>query len=139
MCMYVDSLYHKCLRVSGLCIALILAFQTGLFFSETTTVSLKTHTYIANVIGITAGVSPTEVNMLTAELTKKQRELEQREMALTEREIDAQVRDSGGSVEMSNYILSAILSLLLLLIVTNYALDFVRARKRNLEEYEALA
>jgi len=137
--MYADSLYHKYLRVSGLSVAFVLAFQAGLFSPETTALSLQTHTYVANVIGITAGVAPTEVNTLTAELTKRQRELDEREMALAEREIDARATEPYVSIEVSNYILSGILFLLLVLIVTNYALDFVRARKRVNEEYEAIA
>lgn len=136
--MYVDSLYHKVLRVSVLLVALMLLFQVG-FLTPGTGMLLESRTYVANVIGISAGVESTDLSRFTAELTKKQTALDAREAALKEREINARAVDQNASFDISNYLLSATLLLLLCLILMNYIFDFIRARKASQEKYAAVA
>jgi hypothetical protein len=81
---------------------------------------------------MSASVTPTELNQYTAALTQKQRELEAREAALTEREIAVDI-STGGTVnsDTTTYILASILFILLVLIVLNYVLDYLRSRERQ--------
>lgn len=81
---------------------------------------------MATVIGIGASVAPTDVNMLTAELTKQRLDLDARERLLRENENKA--AEGGFTFDVMDFILSGILLLLLTLIVLNYIFDFVRAR-----------
>lgn len=123
------TVYHKILRVGAVAVAGLLFFQSnGIPFVNLPSV-LNARVLVANVIGISAGVAPTELNTITAELTKRTTELDKREALVKEREINARATDSSASFVVSNYILSAVLLLLLVLIITNYAFDFLRARK----------
>lgn len=123
-----DSLYHKCLRVSAVLCACVLVFQSGYIGTEE--LSRTTTRYMANTIGMFASVQENELNVITAELTKQQTALDERERALREREIDAQARDTSGDYSVSDFVMSGMLLLLLLLIVMNYLFDFMRARAR---------
>ncbi len=127
------SLYHKILRVSAVLVAVVLVFQSGVFLSGTEGLSLSTREYVANVIGISASIESTELNTMTAEFTKRMQELDERE-----REINARAEGGGSRVDYSDYILSTILFLLLILIVTNYVLDFVRARSGQKIDYATM-
>jgi hypothetical protein len=69
-----------------------------------------------------ASVPQNELNTLSSELQKRGEELDRRE-----REIDARAKGNT-SDEMATYVLSVILFLLLVLIVINYVLDFLRMR-----------
>ncbi len=122
-----DSLYHTILRVSALTLTLVLLFVSGFLAPVTKELSQNAGTYLANAIGIYAGVEPNELNVITAELTKQKTELDAREKALSEREINVDV-GSGGSTDTSTFILSAILFIILVLIILNYILDYLRAR-----------
>ncbi|MCA9358967.1 hypothetical protein KC926_02045 [Candidatus Kaiserbacteria bacterium] len=124
-----NSNYHRVLRVSAVVCALALVFESGLINSSTAQISRGTHAYLANAIGMSASVQPTELNTLTAALTAKERELAAREAALREREIS--VDSSSGGIDNSNatYIMATILFILLVLILLNYALDYLRSRE----------
>jgi hypothetical protein len=129
-----NSLYHSFLRVAISVFALLLVFDSGLMFGSTAEISNLTTRYMANVVGVTVGVAPTELNQLTGRITELETEL-----AAKERLIAVNVRDnaSGSKVDYSTFILSAILFVLLVLIVLNYSLDFVRERKfKNGTQYE---
>ncbi len=122
-----DSLYHRSLRVSAVLIATLLVFDTGLFLPNTAKLAVFVHSQMASVVNINASVEETDISRMTSELTRQKTVLDQKE-----REIDARARDTtNSSVVWSNYILSAILLLLLMLITLNYVLDYIRARKRQ--------
>ena len=71
---------------------------------------------------------------MTAELTRQQNLLAQREEEITEREI-ALGLSAGEPVadQTTTYILAALLFVQLLLIILNYGLDYLRARERTLQ------
>ncbi len=126
------SNYHRCLRVSALVCSFVLLFESGLLSSSTAQISRGTHAYVATAVGMSAGVDPTELNTFTAELTQQKRELEAREAALKEREISVNLND--GSVvtnDTTTYVLASILFILLLLILLNYVLDYIRIRENR--------
>ncbi len=121
-----ESRYHKFLRVSQFLVAVVLIFDSGFLLPLTKELSNGTINYLANTIGIGASVAPNELNVITAELTAREQAINAREAALAEREIAA--RDFGDETDLSVYILSAILLILTILIVLNYAMDFIRVR-----------
>jgi len=134
------SMYHMLLRISAMVIAVVLVFDSGFLFPITKQLSLNTQEYLANTVGATASVKPNELNVVTAQLTQRQRELDDREAALNEREISVGLNtDSNDSSEtsVSTYVLSVLLFIILVLIVLNYVLDFARARRLSfVEKYE---
>lgn len=122
--------YHSLLRMSAVVVACVLVFQSGLIDPATTQLTQNTQSYLAQAIGIKASVTPTEVSRYTAELSAFERELDAREEAITAREIEVGLNTgSGASQDRTTFFLSAILFILVVLIVLNYALDFVRARE----------
>ncbi len=125
-----DSNYHRILRISVVVFALVLVFDSGMIAESTARLSNGTQAYIATAIGVGAGVQATELNQITAELTSRQRELEAREAALREREIEVGLNDGGlVNSDYSTYILASILFILLLLILLNYTLDYIRSKE----------
>jgi hypothetical protein len=123
-----ETLYHRVLRVSAMVGAFLLLFQSGLVSPVTKQLSLETHQYLANAVGVGASVEPTELNSLTSELTKQKLALQAREQAVKEREIEIGLSPDETPGETSTYILSAVLFILLVLIILNYTLDYLRAR-----------
>jgi hypothetical protein len=129
--MWQDTHYHKILRVSACVLAFTLLFVSGLVVETTSQLSRGTYDYVATAVGISVGVEPTELNQITAALTEQKRELDAREAALQEREIAVRLNSSNNqSSDYGTFILSALLFILLVLIVLNYILDFLRARER---------
>lgn len=129
------SLYHSVLRVVALSSALTLLFVSGMISPLTRDITLQTEQYVANAVGASAGVAPTELNQITAALTKQQHELEAREAALTERELaiglSAAESRNWLSGELATWLNSALLFVVLVLMVINYTLDFAyRNRQR---------
>lgn len=127
--MHVETtMYHKVLRVSSVVCACVLAFQSGIFSQATAELSQNTGNYLANAVGMSASVAPNELNQYTAALTQKERELAAREAALEERElaIGGQTTANGSS-DTTTYLLAGVLFILLVLILLNYTLDFLRA------------
>ena len=116
------------LRISALVTAVVLIFDSGLLFPVTKQFSNETMGYLASVgSSMYASVAPNEINTLTAQIAEQQRNLDAREAALKEREINA--RDFGTeSSDYSTYILSVILFILTVLIILNYVMDWVRVR-----------
>ncbi|MCA9359566.1 hypothetical protein H6781_01320 [Candidatus Nomurabacteria bacterium] len=126
------SMYHSVLRVSSLVCALLLLFESGIINETTTELSQNTHRYMANAVGMSVGVKPTELNTYTAALTQKERELEAREAALRDREISVNLStDSNRETDTSTYVLASILFILLVLILLNYSLDYIRAKENQ--------
>ena len=122
-------MYHRVLRTSVVVCALILVFESGIVSKSTVALSVNTHQYLAQAVGMSASVEPTELNSITAELTKQKLLLDKREAAVTEREIQVNVREASDPNTTAVYVLSVIVFILLLLIITNYILDYLRARE----------
>lgn len=127
-----SSLYHRILRVSVLVCAIALVFESGLISHSTAVLSQNTHAYLANAVGMSVGVAPTPLNQYTAQLTAKERELEAREATLLEREIAVNLTSTPGSNERATYLLAGILFILLVLILLNYTLDYLRLKESQL-------
>lgn len=128
-----DSNYHSILRISAIVFALVLVFDSGIINESTARLANGTQAYLATAIGVGASVQSTELNELTAELTSRQRELDAREAALREREIEVNINDGGvADGDYSTYILASILFILLLLILLNYTLDYIRLKEMQI-------
>lgn len=125
-----DSNYHRVLRIAAIVFAFVLIFDSGLVSDSTARLSNGTQAYLTAAIGVGAGVEATELNKITSEITTRQRELDAREVALREREIEVGLNEGGiiGS-DYSTYILASILFVLLLLILLNYTLDYLRLKQ----------
>lgn len=118
------SVYHSFLRVAVCVVALVLVFDSGLLVKSTAKLSSDTQSYLANAVGVKVAVEPNDVNVLTARIT----ELEQ-EVKVKDREIAVNLNQQGSNngFDRSTFILSAILFILLVLIITNYILDYYRS------------
>lgn len=107
-------------------VAVVLAFDSGLFFSETALHSSSVKQQLASVVGVQVGVAPNDINQLTTRITELEYEL-----AAKERQIAVnlnQTTDRNDSFPLSTFILSVILFILLVLIVLNYVLDYWREK-----------
>lgn len=130
--MYLQAtIYHSLLRVSAVVFALVLLFDSGFISPLTKEMSDSTQDYLANVTSVTASVEPTELNQITAELTKQKLALETREQELVEREVQIARNAETADTDRSTFILSIILFILLALILLNYGLDFARMRRMH--------
>lgn len=125
------STYHSLLRIASLVVALLLVFESGLMSDTTARLADNTELYLANAVGVSVGVAPTELNQITAALTARERDLTERELAVAEREIAVNLNTGDSSRDAGTFILATILFILLVLIILNYALDYVRARERR--------
>ncbi len=127
-----SSLYHSLLRVAAAVVAIMLVFESGLLSPITAELANNTQSYLANAVGVSVGVAPTELNQMTAALTVREQELEARALALAEREIQVELAaTSQGIPDRATFVLATILFILLVLIILNYALDYVRAIERR--------
>jgi hypothetical protein len=126
------SKYHKVLRVSAVVCALVLLFESGLVHESTRQLAIGTHEYLANAVGATASIEPTELNSLTADLTAQRLALSQREASIREREIDIGLVPGESSNQKTTFILAGVLFVLLILIVMNYVLDYLRLREQRI-------
>lgn len=124
-----DSTYHRFLRVAAAVCAVVLVFESGLLRDSTKDLSSQTHLYLANAIGINASVPKNELNQLTAQITQKEQELQAREAALREREIEVGISSGVSTTDTTTYIMAGILFILLVLIILNYTLDYLRLRE----------
>jgi len=124
------SRYHSLLKISALVVTLVLLFDGGFVHPFTKQLSDNTVWYLASVgTSLTAEVRPTELNIITAELTKRENALDARELELNVREISARDFGTAESADYSIYILSVILFILTVLIILNYAMDWSRVTK----------
>jgi hypothetical protein len=127
-------LYRSVLRVSAVVTAFIMVFQSGLIDERTAVVFTEaSDSLYATVVGASASVRTTEINQITAELTKQQQLLSAREETIGEREIELGLAQ--GSTQSSNqtttYLLAAILLIQLILLVLNYVLDYLRSKEQK--------
>ncbi len=135
-----NTTYHSVLRIVSMTLAIMLLFDSGILSPVTHTLSENTQIYLAQSIGMYAGVEPNDINTLTAQLTQKERELNERESALAQREISVSLEKPTVGTSYSTYILSVILFLILVLLVLNYVLDFLRSRQVvTSKQYEKVA
>lgn len=130
--------YHSFLRVSLLVTVAVLMFDGGFLFPITKQLSDNTISYLAGTsAGVFASVPSNELNSLTAQLTEQQRILDAREAQLREREIATRDYGSSGETDYSMYIISSILFILLVLIVLNYVMDWMRIKNLRYERQVA--
>ncbi|MES2966766.1 MAG: hypothetical protein V4668_03190 [Patescibacteria group bacterium] len=125
------TLYHKILRISSVVLAVALVFQSGLLSNTTALMTLSTQSYLANVVGVSVGVTPTELNTITAGLTAKELALDARDRELTEREIAIGLSGQSGMQDKTTFMMGLTLFIVVLLLVLNYALDYLRARQQG--------
>ena len=124
--------YHQILRSSALLMLAILVFDSGVLTPLTRQFADNTYQQLANVIAVGASVAPNELNVITAELTSQKKDLDEREEQLREREMALGLNDQTSSTQnLSTYVLSVILFIILVLITLNYALDFARERRQR--------
>ena len=127
-------LYRSVLRVSVVVTAFLLVFQSGMFDERTAVVfSEAADGLYATVVGASASVRPTEINQITAELSKQQQLLTAREETVTAREIELGLTQgsSNSNDQTTTYLLAAILLIQLILLVLNYFLDYLRSKERQ--------
>jgi len=125
-----ETSYHKILRISSAVVATVLLFQAGFVSSTTALMAKGTQDYMANAVGVFVGVTPTQLNQITAEVTAQKLALDSREQAIVEREIAVGIKPGTSSTQSTTtFILSGALFILLVLIILNYALDYVRSRE----------
>lgn len=118
-----QTLYHKFLRTAALTLSLVLLFQSGILSPLTRELSDGTGRYVATAISMNASVTPNEINTLSAQLEEQKQALDQREIAVKLKEDSA-----GNTSNISTFILSVVLFILLVLVVLNYVLDYLRGR-----------
>jgi len=121
-----NSLYHSFLKIAVCVFALTLVFDSGFAIPATEGMSSLTQQHLASVVGVTLGVAPNDVNVLTTRITELETELEAKERLIA---VNLQDANSAGSFDVSTFVLSIIVFILLVLIVLNYALDYVRQKK----------
>ena len=124
------TIYHKILRISAVVLAVTLVFQSGMVSQTTALMTLSTQSYLANVVGVSVGVAPTELNTITAGLTAKELALDARDRSLTEREIAIGLNGQSGTQDKTTFIMGLTLFMVVLLLVLNYTLDYIRARQQ---------
>lgn len=129
------SRYHRFLRIALLVATFALVFDSGILFPVTERLSHNTFMYLGSVgAGVFASVPENEINVLTAQISERERTLDAREAALKEREIATRKFETDSETDYSTYIISVILFFIIVLLVLNYALDFARNRKHLYEE-----
>ncbi len=118
------------LRILMIIGAVLLVLDSGIVSPVTKEFSYNTQMYIASVVGVGASVTPNEINVITAELTRQKTELNAREASLRERELSIGLGGTPANYgpDYSTYILSLLLFIILVLILLNYALDYYRYR-----------
>jgi hypothetical protein len=126
-----QTTYHKLLRVSSVVFTCVLLFQSGVVHPITAQLSRETAHYMANAVGVTVGVEPTELNQITADITKRENALAAREKDVQAREISVGIAPGGATITQTTmtFVLSTVVFILLVLMILNYVLDFVRARR----------
>lgn len=118
-----NTLYHSFLRIAICVLAIALVFDSGLLFKSTALISDQTQNYLATAVGVKVAVAPNEINQLTGRITELETALAK------ERLISVKVgNNSAAAPDYSTLILSTLLFIMLVLIVLNYALDYLRAR-----------
>lgn len=117
--------------MAALSLTCTLVFVSGIAHPLTRDLTYVTEQYVANAltgVGASAAVEPNEYNTITAALTAQRTALDEREAALRERELNVglSARDVNSSwdTEMVTFVNSVLLFIVLLLLLSNYLLDF---------------
>lgn len=111
-----DSMYRILLRVSALTLALVLLFVSGIFSPITRELSSGTGTYLASVV---------DTVPLQPDVSKK---------IQNENVIGINKQQSTHTAsDVPAFILSVILYIVLVLIISNYVLDYTRGRQKSLQ------
>jgi len=126
-----NSVYHSLLRIFMVVLAFVLVFDSGIINKQTSRISSSTQNFLASVVGVGASVEPTEINQLTARITELEKEVEAKE-----RIIEVSLNKDGSTVAESTIFLSVALAVVLLLIILNYILDFLRYRQFKIKKSE---
>lgn len=124
-----QSIYHKVLRVSCVVLAAVLVFESGLLANTTARLADETGMYLANAVGVYVGVPENGVNNLTTRIAELEQEVGRKDAQLRDRDLALGLGGSAGSSSTSTFVLAGILFIMLVLIVLNYALDYVRTRE----------
>jgi hypothetical protein len=128
------TLYHKLLRISSVVLAAALVFQAGLLSNTTAIMATQTQSYLANSVGVFVGVEPTELNTITAGLTEQRLALDARENELKQREIAVGIDQGGATQDVTTFVMGLVLFIVVLLLVLNYALDYLRYRENKMKQ-----
>jgi len=128
------TMYHKLLRISSVVLAVALVFQSGLLSNTTAIMATQTQSYLANSVGVFVGVQPTELNTITAGLTEQKLALDARENELRQREIAVGIDQGGATRDVTTFVMGLVLFIVVLLLVLNYALDYLRYRENKLRQ-----
>lgn len=127
-----QSVYHKCLRVAAVVMICVLVFQSGVYSSTTTHLSSITGRYLTAAVGISVGVPENELNVLTKRIAELETQVGYKDAQLRERELALGLNGGSENSVTTTLILAGIQLVLLVLIVFNYVLDYVRGRRRYL-------
>ncbi len=119
------SIYHSFLRVGILTFAILLVFDSGLVSEQSKALSISTQEYLANTVSAQAGTLPIETNQPMVGAIESEGELAAKEHMITLNISE----NTSVTMDKSTLIISLIVSFLLLLILLNYVLDFIRTRK----------
>lgn len=125
-----NTLYHSFLRVAVAVFALALVFDSGLLFSSTSNISNLVQQNVANVIGVSVGVAPNDVNVLTARITELETDLDAKERLIA---VNLEGRETGGGLDTSTFVLSTAVFILLVLMILNYTLDYLREKRPQIK------
>lgn len=124
-----QSVYHKILRVSCVVLAVVLVFDSGMLASTTAKLADETGMYLASAVGVYVGVPENGVNNLTTRIAELEQEVGRKDAQIRDRELALGLSGGAGSSPTSTFVLAGILFIMLVLIVLNYALDYVRSRE----------
>lgn len=124
-----NSIYHSLLRIFMVVFAIALVFDSGIINKKTSDISSYTQNYLASVVGVGASVQPTEINQLTARITELEKEVEEKE-----RIVAVNLNDNSYETKNSTVFLSITLFVVLVLVILNYVLDFLRYRQFKIRE-----
>lgn len=108
----------------------VLMFQSGLYSKTTAQLSVVTGNYLAAAVGVSVGVPENDVNVLTKKIAELETQVGAKDAQLRERELSLGLNSQDRTGTRVTMILAGIQLVLLVLIVVNYALDYVRGRRR---------
>jgi len=111
------SWYHSILRISVLVFALALVFESGILSSVTQTIAHTAGEQFATAIQATTDNANYDEEVLSPEIARNQSEVKTLTVSPT--------------TTKSTFLLSAIVFILLLLVVLNYILDYLRSKERQ--------
>lgn len=124
------SPYHKTLRVLSVVMVCVLMFQSGLYSKTTAQLSVVTGNYLTAAVGVSVGVPENDVNVLTKKIAELETQVGAKDAQLRERELSLGLNSQENTGTRVTLILAGIQLVLLILIVVNYALDYLRGRRR---------